>query len=428
MRVNTISRFVDNTYGFIYLLFSILIVITSFLNIGLLINIGSYNLRLSYIIVLAFLIFIIFLFFFNFNTKFKVPYYKLFLSFIFIYFLATLINLNSKYFTRGVADCFLLSLNFLHYLVLVSFLINTNYYDLLFKFFIYTGGILSLGAVILIFLKFIGVDTPFFNYYRVTDFTYTGDISLFPRLKFLGPVSGGFLATVSLIGFSYWLQNKNKKTFYIFISSVLTFVVMILSFARGPLLGFIVGFFLFIFLNIAKGKISKTFLKKIFVIFLIFIMIFSIISLEPSIREIVFGKVKHLLNIEQGTGAYRISWWEKMFYEFLEKPFLGYGASNYRKFREVGDVVGVSENIYVEILHSSGIIGFGIFFIVNLFIILKALRKIFIQGINNVYLISFLCGYICILIIAFTNPIAWTSFFWVVLAFLIATIRISKVY
>lgn len=414
-----------STYKLMYLLISASIVIASILNLLLMVKIGSYNLRLSYIII--FFAFIFLLPFSSFRISFEVPYYKLFLFFIFIYFLATIININSKYFTRGIADCLLLSLNFLHYLLIVSFLLkNNDYFHFLFKCLIFTGAILSLIAMILIITKFLGFDIPVFSYYKLSDWIYTNDYSLFPRLKYLEPVSGGFLATISLIGFSYWLltHNKNKETNWILGASVITFIVMIFSYSRGPILGFMVGFFLLLLLIFIRGKIHKMILIKLLVILLIFITIFLMLYALPMTRNIVFGRIRILLETDIGTVADRISWWKKMFAEFLDRPVLGYGASNYRKFREVGDTVGVSENIYIEIMHSSGILGFGIFVVINLLVIIKSMKIFFKKNLINKYLLSFLCGYACILTIAFTNPIAWSSFFWVVLACLVASSKL----
>ncbi|GAI69517.1 unnamed protein product, partial [marine sediment metagenome] len=98
------------------------------------------------------------------------------------------------------------------------------------------------------------------------------------------------------------------------------------------------------------------------------------------------------------------------------------------KFRESASssITGVSENFYIEVLHSSGLIGFGTLFLINIIIIVRALKKIFNRTKENVYLISFLCGYVCISVVAFTNPIAWASFFWVTLAFFVASLKYEE--
>ncbi len=412
----------------IYFNIILLTIISAYLNFNLSISFFSYNLRSSYLFILAVIILLI-LSLFRENVIIHVPYWRLFSFFIFIYFISTFLNFSSKYFYRGIADCVLLTFNFFHYFLIVNLLAtNKKKLNILFKVFIIAGGILSLIGILLILISLTGLNLPVFDYYVKRDFLHNKDLSTFPRLIFFHTVAGGALSTTSLIGFCYYSISRERNVLYIFISSILSFVGMLLCYARGAILGFLIGFVFFILLMFIRKKNDRIFLNRILILFFVFLLIFSAISIMPVSKEIVFGKIKLLLDVSEGTGAHRISWWKEMVIDFFNRPFLGYGASNYRKFRESASssITGVSENFYIEVLHSSGLIGFGTLFLINIIVIVRALKKIFNRTKENVYLISFLCGYICISVVAFTNPIAWASFFWVTLAFFVASLKYEE--
>jgi O-antigen ligase len=137
---------------------------------------------------------------------------------------------------------------------------------------------------------------------------------------------------------------------------VVNFVGLVLSYARGGMLGFVLGLPFFFF----KSN-PKRFLSIFFVVNALFaILVFS----TPSLKETFLSKSRNTSNIQ------RIAFYKTAIKAFQEKPVLGWGYKNYEpnvkklktKYNIAFPEYGAdAHNIFLEVLASMGLVGMAAF-------------------------------------------------------------------
>lgn len=144
----------------------------------------------------------------------------------------------------------------------------------------------------------------------------------------------------------------NRKLLYG--ATIINFVGMVLSWARGGLLGFILSLPFFFF-----KKSKKTF------------AIITVSSLAVAgLTFAISPKVQQVFLKRSGSNAQRLSHFSGAYHAFKERPLLGYGYKNYEPksttIKERYDItypdsVGHAHSNYLEHLASTGVLGFVAF-------------------------------------------------------------------
>lgn len=169
-----------------------------------------------------------------------------------------------------------------------------------------------------------------------------------------------------------------NKFFLNFIIYILSWIVIILAQGRTGAAALLISSAL---LYIRK-------FKAVSVPILIFLLIISYSCYGLLESFLIRGESKELLFTLTG----RTVLWEKAWFAFLDKPWLGYGfgvGSRYVFLQDISDLnifISSIHNSYIEVILSVGLIGF-IIFIIAFFSSIKLIVRSYIHG-NNIEAVS----------------------------------------
>lgn len=213
-------------------------------------------------------------------------------------------------------------------------------------------------------------------------FQYTGNDFFFPEregggrvISFMGnPIfAASYLIMTFFLSFSFYFYYKGFISYIFLIASSIIYLSSLIAQSRGPFLGFLFSYLIFIviFLFLYK-KQSKNNVNK-FLISLIIIAIITIISniSSASIVGRFFGEIvksKNEFEIK-GSAAIRLAIWKDVLKNVLKEPLFGTGPDtmpiSYPRYRTLDSVrrVGVyltaesTHNEMLDILAMKGILG-----------------------------------------------------------------------
>lgn len=203
--------------------------------------------------------------------------------------------------------------------------------------------------------------------------------------NFISPLALSYCSVLGIcIGLSYLLTNKVSKfrLLFILISILVCLVPFFLGSSRGSVFAILVPFILYVFFSKGLGN-------KIRFWTVAGVVVLAFIESTNYFGEGLFNRFTSISkDIDNGnSSAVRIEFWKAGIEQFMAHPFFGNSLqSEYAKFHP--------HNIFIEILISTGIIGFIPFFIFvilifkNIVIIIKTRQKYF--WLTNVFLIGFI--------------------------------------
>jgi O-antigen ligase len=253
--------------------------------------------------------------------------------------------------TASINDIINISLKFLSYTAIIMYIDNE-------KKFIFTLKAIAIAGLVLCLRVFILTPADIWGSSRLGE-------------EFgLNPNTLGMVLSHSTIALIYLGMKNKSKLYFIFILPLISLVF--LSGSRKAFLMIIGGTFLLFFLYTNKVK------NKLFVIvvaILSFWGIYQIIMNIPFFYE-VLGKRINITNIvnHQFTASTntRISMIKEGWFLFTKRPIIGYGLENYRLVSSFGTY---SHNNYIELLVSTGLVGFIIYYSLPVCILISSLIK-----------------------------------------------------
>lgn len=126
------------------------------------------------------------------------------------------------------------------------------------------------------------------------------------------------------------------------------------------------------------------------------------------------------------AGSGRIQIWKHGIKFFAERPLFGYGPENLEvKYKEVGIQQDRPHNLIIQMLTTSGIIGFITYFTAIGIILIRALKSIDIE--NEIHVISLACVIAYLISAMFGNSMYYTSpYFFIFLGLLLYENAIRK--
>ncbi|MEW6102868.1 MAG: O-antigen ligase family protein [bacterium] len=209
-------------------------------------------------------------------------------------------------------------------------------------------------------------------------FQYYGMDFFFPErtgggrvISFMGnPI---FAATYLIMSFfitlSLYFYYKGITSWFFLIASSIIYISSFMAQSRGPFLGFIFSYLVFVIIFLFLRKMDKKFLISLIIIAII--TIFSNFSLNSIIGRF-FGEVSKAANAQieiKGSAGVRLAIWRDVLRNVLKKPLFGTGPDtmpiSYPKYRTLDTVkkVGVyataesTHNEFLDILATRGILG-----------------------------------------------------------------------
>ena len=193
----------------------------------------------------------------------------------------------------------------------------------------------------------------------------------------------GMWAAISAVLFVYFILGEGMKLKYIAI--IMPILLVAFSQSRTAFIELIIGILLVVFFRYRE---KKQFLKGVFHIVFAILIIVAVIFFVSRFQ--VFSglneRIQSLVDYSQGKSVREASVIQRELYiqagwkQFLKTPILGVGIGNTDQITMI--VPGRStylHNNFIELLASGGIIGFGIYYGIILYLIIKlipfALKK-----------------------------------------------------
>lgn len=183
-----------------------------------------------------------------------------------------------------------------------------------------------------------------------------------------------FLISITLLFFDN--NNHYYKRYYLVLLLLFSMVGIIMSFTRGAWIGGIVGIIMIVLLNMTNvynnlKKNGAYLLIGCFVILGIFILIIDYLP-ESYFKY----KISNIISISESNVVQRLNIWEQAIKNIKESIIFGNGTYSFASInnslgfyhREENPWIG---NVFVTILHDSGIIGLLFFIILCIDIIVK---------------------------------------------------------
>lgn len=203
------------------------------------------------------------------------------------------------------------------------------------------------------------------------------------------------MISITIVIWLYFKEDKKRNKVYNFIIIIFLYIMIISSAVRKALLIPIVFFMSYIFIKSRnKNNIIKGIIKIILIIFIL-LLIYYLLMKNEYFASTAGRRIDTFINGITNKGPIDNSFNERRLlvnsaWECYKKyPILGYGFGAFREYANTS--IGLrlyAHNNYLELLASSGIIGFSIYYgmIIKIFISLcRGLKKyksdIFIFGI-----------------------------------------------
>lgn len=160
---------------------------------------------------------------------------------------------------------------------------------------------------------------------------------------------GALIIGVTSFYLLYVKGNKKKVKYLSFATMALALIPFFLGASRGSIFAL-----LFPFILMTQSKISFSNILKYTILFIILaiVLIYSDEYLGSGLFDRLAGTSRAIE--ENGSSASRLDIWKKSFSQFVQHPFLGDKLNTQ-------DINHYPHNIFLEVLQSTGIIGFFLF-------------------------------------------------------------------
>jgi hypothetical protein len=357
------------------------------------------------------------------------PFVGLFLATDAVYLLSTINHSGSPFFWRGVSDCILFLVNVLQYSLILRFLASDRKaFEQVIRLFLYLSSIYS-GAIILAYtLAELNIG-PFGSLYE----RLQGETGDFGRIGDFGTTMGTYVgfSVVALLAMVLLFPSDllfSKKRIYLMLGA--NCGGLLLTFARGPWLavGFTVALLAtWVVIRLPLRLAVAALTRLAWVLVLLTVVGTGALLSRPALAGMVLDRLAGLSALDVGTAAERIQLWQNMWEDWKQAPLLGHGAHAYAKFRD-DPATGISENFLLELMHSAGLVGFGIFFFVIVKIVVRGLVLFSTaEGLRRMpWGLPILGGFVSMCLSSLTNPGMTGGFFWVAMALVVCALELGS--
>ena len=348
----------------------------------------------------------------------------------------TMVNL--ELFTSSVkplGHVFLLGLNLLHLVAVYWLVISTRQWR---------GAVTALVVSVTLFNLLMisttigaGLQLPFFKDVISTEggtALVGGNLvaTTVMRFTFSGVPSGIMSAAALLIVAGIFLTPQTKPARWLWFVSVVNAMGLVVGFSRQNVVSLAGGMGVIAFYLFLRKRLQR--LKRMALLIPILMLGILIINQLPGgqlFSQAFLGRTLELFQPDaytsQTTVGSRLQLWSGMWNDVKQNPFWGFGQDAYLKYhRRLGDEG--SHNFPLEVLHSSGLIGFFGYGILHLLILLQVWRGVFCRlatEADRYLLLGLLAAAIALWLSTLTNLIFTTPVYWAVLGMALASSRLT---
>jgi len=358
--------------------------------LGLKLDIGGLNLRPNMLLALVGSIWAL-------HSWKKIPHLGWFLTANAVYLASTVLNSGSPFFFRGIADCFLLTVNLLQYGIVTQ----SHNLDRMLRILFWSSSVAYSGLVVL----YVFMAAGFLPQLEKPE----GD---FVRMALLDPTPASYIifTLLALLCYLYLFGYPFSKTFTLWCVGS-HFAALILSYARAAWLAFAFAFLCFWLFSIVRFPMRRAIVGTAIVLLtLVPIGLGAYLYFSGSIGEMLLERAQ-AVSLEEGTVVNRLILWNNMLEDWRSAPILGHGAHSYGKFLE--DATQISENYTLELLHSGGLVTAGLYIVALGVLFFGALPWSWRDAADRPWALPLATGFLGMCVSALANPAMEGGVFWV---------------
>jgi O-Antigen ligase len=355
-------------------------------------DIGGLNLRANMFVAIIGMVWAL-------GGKSHIPLSRWFLALNAAYLLSTLLHPNAPFFHRGLADCFLLTINLAQYAIVSRCL----HFDRLLRL-LFLSSSASYSVLVVLYL-FVGAGwLPSLGWQETPEIL---------RLTLLGTTEGAYivftLGTLLFYIFFFGFPFSKAFTAWCLVSHVLAFA---LSFSRAAWLALLLAFLLFWCFALVRFPLRRAFIGTgVLALFLFPIGIAGYRYLSRDTLQALSDRAQSM-SVEEGTVVDRVILWSNMLDDWRLAPVLGHGAHDYAKFRQ-DPINQISENYTLELLHSGGLVTAGLFVLGMLALASRTMPWSWTDAVNRPWSLPLVAGFSAMSLSALTNPAMTGGLYWI---------------
>ncbi len=299
-------------------------------------------------------------------------------------------------------------------------------------------GVATIGAQVWTVLMMLGAEAgiPAFQQFvffeQLTVVTGAGTTTQAVARNTLGVVIGSFSAAVMAIFTGLSLSPRWRPKPLFLAAGLAAGVGVVAGMARGPLAALGASGLVYIATYVARGRFAT--LGRLGITFVALgVGAYATAGLlegrRTPVREAFVGKAVQLVTAgeyQKGTAGVRRHGWGYMLDDVIQNPIVGQGYDTYRKYFPPEHVS--SENFPLEILHTTGLIGFTAYALLLAIAWFRAWRFALSQQVSTLAgdaVLPLLAGHVGLSLASATNPLAGGAIYWVLLALLIAATELA---
>ena len=222
--------------------------------------------------------------------------------------------------------------------------------------------------------------------------------SIFTGMRYLNNASynkaGMFAGLGMAFGIYFYAKTKGSSKKFIY-TIIINSVLLLISLSRKAVLFFAIPIII-VYLLTGK-KIMRKFIRIIILIIILVLVVFLIMKIPllynyigKGLEKIINYQIKGSGDISAAGRNTRIQFGIKKFYE---RPWLGWGLSNYnylfKSFEKTTNMV-IADNNYIDLLVNFGIIGISLYYILYLYAFKLWLKIRYKNNIDVVFPIALL--------------------------------------
>jgi len=237
----------------------------------------------------------------------------------------------------------------------------------------------------------------------------------------LGTVTGTFtaaLAAASVSGMTFAATRRLRV--WMMVGIVLHGMAASLSLARGPWIAFAIGvavtFVLMVRWLPTLSAVAGAIFRGAVALALLLSATVAVSLANATVGLLVASRAVQVTNLGSGTGRARLSLFRALLEDAMDSPVFGHGAAAYRQVSELLQVQGaISENFLLEMFHAGGAVAAVPLVLAAGIVTIRMTRSLGAPP-HGAVPAACLAGVLALMLGSLTNPAAWDTGFWVLVA------------
>jgi O-antigen ligase len=252
------------------------------------------------------------------------------------------------------------------------------------------------------------------------------------RFVFGGVLAGCVSAAAGVLAFALWFDPAWRSRRLLWVTSIIAMIGMLIGYSRQSILSLLVGLVVVCLFLLGGGRTVK--LLRLTLTGAAFAVIATgVVLATPTGRSYVqafAGRAAQFVDpvsYSTGTVAERSIIWSGMWRDIVDNPIVGAGQDAYIQYMNVGEG---SHNFPLEVLHSTGLVGFAGYVLLHLvgpFVAVALLLGGRLREATRALLVAVLGLFAAVVSASLTNLIYWNPVYWLAVALLLAVTRVIAI-